>query len=159
MEIRLPIAFVALLISSAVPVFAQLTDTADPRAAQPIRAFTAHFAQAFNRHDAAAAAEIFTEDAVWRSPEEIIHGRQAIEERFRKYHFQQRNTKNQVMKVDRVIGFGNEIHAIGTWSNTVQESDGRAKHTQGYFTTVCVPQGDTWKIRMSIYNRSGSYYE
>jgi ketosteroid isomerase-like protein len=41
----------------------------DPQIAQLIVALTLQYEEAFNEHDAKAAAAFFTEDAVWTTPQ------------------------------------------------------------------------------------------
>ena len=69
--------------------------TADPQTDQEIRALTKKYDDAFNKHDAAALASVFTEDAVQVAPEGLIYGRQAIEKKFADT-FRQWNLTNYV---------------------------------------------------------------
>jgi uncharacterized protein (TIGR02246 family) len=162
MKIRLLIFLGGLAIGLVLPVIAQQEDSVDPKIAEQIRAFTMKYEEALNEHDAAAAAAFFTEDAVWRTPQGTFYGRRAIEKRLASYHFQQWHVQNEVINVDRVIAVGNEIRAIGTWSNTVQGPDGRTNAYEGHFTSVLVFEGDAllggnaWKIRMNTYDQSKS---
>jgi uncharacterized protein (TIGR02246 family) len=157
MKIRSLLALAGFAIGFAAPTFAQQKDTVDPQIAQQIRALAMQYEKAFNEHDAAAVSALFTEDAVWRTPQGTFYGRHSIEQRMAKYHFQRWHSNNEVINVDRVISVGDEVRAIGTWSNTVQETDGSTKDLDGHFTSVCVLEGDTWKIRMNTYDQSRPY--
>jgi hypothetical protein len=64
MKIRFLLALVGLAISFALPAFAQEKETVDPEVRQQIEAVIVRFDEAFNRHDAAAIAALYTQDAV-----------------------------------------------------------------------------------------------
>jgi SnoaL-like domain len=64
MKIRLLIALVGLAFSFAVPSIAQEQNSIDPQVRQDIEAALTKFAEAFNKHDAAEVATLFTLDAV-----------------------------------------------------------------------------------------------
>jgi uncharacterized protein (TIGR02246 family) len=70
-----------LAIGFAVPVLAKEKDTADPQMAQQIRALAMKYDAAFNRNDPAAVAALYTEDAVFVTPQGTFYGPQAIEKR------------------------------------------------------------------------------
>jgi uncharacterized protein (TIGR02246 family) len=172
MKVRRSVALLGLAISFALPTLAQHSntppvpgataaaqreDTVDPQIDQQIRALTMRYEEALNEHDAKAAAAVFTEDAVWRTPQGTFYGRRAIERRLENYHFHRWHIKNEVITVDRLVAVGDEIRATGTWSNTVQVPDGSNQDFDGHFTSVLVLEGDTWKIRMNAYDQSRSY--
>ena len=77
MKTHLLLALVGLAIGFVLPTFAQ--DTVDPKTAQQIRALTAKFNEAFNKHDQAAVAALYTENAVWQTYHGTYYGRQRIE--------------------------------------------------------------------------------
>jgi hypothetical protein len=64
MKIRTVVILLGLAISFALPISAQQKDTVDPEVRQQIEAVAAKFDEAYNKHDAAAVAELFTPDAV-----------------------------------------------------------------------------------------------
>jgi len=91
MKMRLVVALTGLAFGFAAPAFAQQTDTIDPQIAEQLRAEAKKFEEAYNNHDAAAVAALFTEDAVLVTPHGTFSGRKAIEEKyeeedFRAYH-------------------------------------------------------------------------
>jgi hypothetical protein len=47
-------------------------DTADPKTAQELRAFNRKWVERYSKHDAAALAALFTDDAVQVAPEGLI---------------------------------------------------------------------------------------
>jgi uncharacterized protein (TIGR02246 family) len=148
MKVGWLLRFAGLAISFPVFSFGQQPDAIDPRIDQKIRALTLEYQEALNAHDAPAAAALFTEDAVWTTPQGTFYGRRAIERRLATYHFRRWHITNEVITVDRVISIGDQVRAIGTWSNTVQEPDGGAEDFNGHFTSDLVTEGGTWKIRL-----------
>jgi hypothetical protein len=64
MKIRLLFALTGLVISFALPLFAQQTNTVDPEVRQQIETVFMKFGDAFNKHDPVAIAALFTPDAV-----------------------------------------------------------------------------------------------
>ena len=85
MKIRLIVALVGLAISFALPTLAQEQNTVDPEVRQQIEAAHMKFVEAFNKHDAAAMAALFTFDAVqmldWGEGG-TFSGQQAIEKHY-----------------------------------------------------------------------------
>lgn len=152
MKIHVLFALAGLIIGFAAPAFAQEGDTVDPQIAQQIRALTKQCEQAYNKHDAAAVASFFSEDAEWKTPEGSFEGRQAIQDRLQTYHFGRWHLKNEVITVDRVDTVGFLVAATGSWSNTVQESGGNVTACNGHFTSFFARDGDTWKVRYSSYD-------
>jgi len=157
MKIGWLLALVISAISFAVSSFGQQTDAIDPQIDQKIRALTMEYQEALNEHDAPAAAACFTEDAVWKTPQGTFYGRRAIERRLATYHFRRWHITNEVITVDRIISVGDQLRAIGTWSNTVQEPDGSTQDFDGHFTSDLVLEGNSWKIRLNTYDQSRSY--
>src|ERR1700761_51912 len=115
MKTRLAVALIVLAISSALPTFAQQKDTADPRIAEQIRMLAAKYDEAFNSHDTAAVAALYTEDGARSFQNGTVHGRQAIEKDYAR-DFQRWHANNHFTTVDRVIAAGNEIRSSGRWS-------------------------------------------
>ena len=84
MKIRFLLVLVGLAISFALPSFAQEKNTVDPEVHQQIEALLAKADEAYNKHDAAALAAGYTEDAVFvggGGGPEPHYVRQAIEKR------------------------------------------------------------------------------
>jgi SnoaL-like domain len=85
MRICLLVALAELAIGFAVPSTAQEQNTVDPQVRQEIEAALMKFAEAFNKHDAAAMAALFTLDAVqvldWGEGG-TFSGQQAIEKNY-----------------------------------------------------------------------------
>ena len=148
MKIRLLVALTGLVISFAVPTFAQQTDTDNTKILQQIRALAIQYESAFNRHDADAVAALFAEDGVRVSSHGEVRGRPAIAKQFAKYEFQMWNCADLLKRIDRVYTVGNRVMAQGIWSLTYQEQGfaGSTKSNDGHVSWVLVREGDAWKI-------------
>ncbi len=125
-------------------------DTVDPQTDQELRAFTMKHVEIYNKHDATALAELFTEDAVMVAPEGLILGRQAIEKKYAG-DFKQWHPTNYIVKVDQVNAIGNNAWKVGEWSCILQTQDGPFP-IKGYYAAILVHEGDAWKECMSSYN-------
>jgi len=64
MKIRSVVALIGLAISFAFPIYAQERNTVDPEVRQQIEAVGMQFIEAYNKHDAAAVAALYTQDAI-----------------------------------------------------------------------------------------------
>ena len=125
-------------------------DTVDPKTAQELRAFNREWVERYSKHDAAALAALFTDDAITVAPEGLIHGRQAIEKHYADI-FQQWHPTDYICTVEQVNAVGNAAWDIGEWSLTLQTPDGPFSE-KGYFSAVCVLEGDAWKMCLCSYN-------
>ena len=88
------LALISLVISFAVPAFAQQKDTADPQTVQQrdllgdakalgeFGELSLKLDEAINKNDAAAVAAFFTEDALLVAPDGMFSGRRDIEKRY-----------------------------------------------------------------------------
>jgi uncharacterized protein (TIGR02246 family) len=156
MKTRILGALVGLAISFALPTYAQQKDLADPQTTQKILALMKAVNEAQNNHDAAAAAALFTRDAVFLTPEGPIIGRQAIQ----KWCTNQRqawHSTNYITKADgnayHLIGTaGNELWATGESTETGQGRNGEPIPIKGHWAGILVREGDDWKIRVSVFN-------
>jgi len=136
MKIHSVVTLVGLAISFGFPIFAQQTDTPDPQLRQRLLAVIEKHADAMNKNDAAAAAALFTEDAVYLTDRGPIKGREAIEkmyaELFQKLHF-----SDHVITVDQdsphIMGSdGRTLWATGGWSSTIQVQNSDFVQIKGY---------------------------
>jgi uncharacterized protein (TIGR02246 family) len=140
MKMHSVIALVGLAISFALPTFAQEQNTVDPEVRQQIEAAHTKFVEAFNQHDAAAMAALFTFDAVqmldWGEGG-TFSGQQAIEKH---YALDFASSPPQLVgKLIQVYAIGDKISAIWEWSSGLWK---------GYGARIYVRDLDTWKIRM-----------
>jgi len=145
------LAVAGLAISFFVPAFAQGSKCTGPQDAcqQNVEVWKS-FDTAYNKHDAAATAALFAQDAVWVLPDAAISGRQAIEKRVAD------NLKagfsNEVANVDEVHVIADTAWVVGHWSATSPGPNNSMQPVQGRWGSVHVREGGDWKIRMSTVN-------
>jgi uncharacterized protein (TIGR02246 family) len=156
MKTRILGALVGLAISFALPAYAQQKDLADPQTTQKILALMKAVNEAQNNNDAAAAAALFTRDAVFLTPEGPIIGRQAIQKWYTNL-WQSWHTTNYITKADgnayHLIGTaGNELWATGESSDTVQGKTGEPLPVKNHWLCIFVREGDDWKIWACAWN-------
>jgi uncharacterized protein (TIGR02246 family) len=156
MKTRSLLASVGLAISFALPTYAQQKDVADPQTTQRILAMGKVNDEATNNNDAAAVAAQYTRDAVFVTTEGPIIGRQAIQKWFSEI-YKWWHPKNHIFKLDgnapHVIGAaGNELWAIGEWSETGQGKNGEPITIKGHWSEIYVREADDWKIRVAAMN-------
>jgi len=146
MKIRLLLALVGLAINFGVPTLAQEQNTVDPEVRQQIEAVRIKFDEAFKKHDAAALAALFTQDAVqvWAgySGGAAASGQQAIEKR---WAVELASSPTSVSKLVQVQAIGNDICTIEEYSTS-------SMGHKGYVVTIYVRDADTWKISMAYAN-------
>jgi uncharacterized protein (TIGR02246 family) len=157
MKTLLVVPLVGLAISFALPTFAQQNAMVpDQQVIQQLVVLGQKIHEAYANNDAAAVAACYTWDAVIVTPQGPVYGRDAIEnwcaDQLERWH-----PKNIIDKVDpdslRLIGTaGDAVWANGEWSETIQDPNGRPIELKGYWSSVHVREGDTWKIRLDTYN-------
>jgi uncharacterized protein (TIGR02246 family) len=158
MKIRLVIALLGLTISFALLTFAQQKDTVDPKIVQQIRALAVKYDEAFNEHDPAAVAALYTEDGTDVTPHDgVFHGQQAIAKHLAKTEFQRWHANNLFRTVDRVIAVGNEVRSFGRWDCAFKDH-AFTRHIEGQYLWILVREGDTWKIRRDDYHEVSRAY-
>jgi uncharacterized protein (TIGR02246 family) len=124
--------------------------TIDPKIEQQIRALAAKFDEAFNKNDAVAVASLYTENGV-NAFHTTSYGRQKIEKSYA-HDFERWHPKNHILQITRLDAVGQNVRAIGRWSQTHVSDINRAPmYEEGYFTWIIVREGDTWKIRRSTF--------
>jgi uncharacterized protein (TIGR02246 family) len=117
-------------------------------------ALSKKFDEAYDNNDAAAVAALFTEDAVLVTTQGPIYGREAIAKHyadvFRKVHFSNHIAKPDQYSPHTIGTAGNEMWWNGKWNVTLEGQTGSPKQAKGYWTSIVVRDGDTWKDRMQI---------
>ena len=155
MKIRLLGALVGLLISFALPIFAQQKETVDPQTIEQLIAFGKKFDETQNNNDAASLAAFFTEDAVLVTNTGPVYGRQAIEKWFTDDFHEWRHS-NKLHKEDqnspRIIGTADNIASSGEWSVIIQGKTGDPIQLKGHYLVIFTRAGNDWKIRTSAWN-------
>jgi len=150
MKIRAAVTLVEFAVSFALPTFAQQTNIPNPQLRQRLLAVIEKHADAMNKNDAAGAAALFTEDAIYLTDRGPINGREAIEKMYADL-FQKMHFSDHVISVDqdspRIIGTdGKEMWATGGWSSTIQVQNSDPVQIKGYWSVI--RGGDDLKIRM-----------
>ena len=124
-----------LTISFALPTFAQEQSAVDPKTRQ-------EFVEAYNKHDAAATAALYTQDAVrvkdW-SGGDLLVGREAIEKGFEKEFAA--SFPPLVRKLVQMYAIEDRILYISEYSHGP---------FHGHTVKIFVRDADTWKIRMEF---------
>jgi ketosteroid isomerase-like protein len=137
------LALVGLATGFAVPGLAQQKEPSpSEQDRQQIDALATQYAEAANKHDAAAVAALFTEDGVFVTPEGILSGREAIKKIYRA-QFKGGPVSDTSIKGVALHVAGNLAWAAGQWSNNT---------AHGNWGAVDERDGDTWRIRMLTYN-------
>jgi ketosteroid isomerase-like protein len=147
MKVRLLVTLAGLAIGYAVPAFAQEKETVDPQIRQQLEAIDKKYDEAFDKHDAAAIAALYTQNAVLVAPDGVFSGQEAIEKRYAIFLPGSRFS-NHINKLDQVhtpLGMG--AWAVGSW--IFNGGLGLSQDT-GFRFLVYVPEGDTWKIRTEV---------
>jgi uncharacterized protein (TIGR02246 family) len=150
MKIRSVVTLVGLAISFALPTFAEQKNTPDPQLRERLLAVIEKHAAAMNKNDAAAAAALFTEDAIYLTDKGPIKGREAIEKMYADL-FQNLRFSDHVITVDQdsphIMGSdGKEMWATGAWSSTIQAQNSDPVQIKGFWSVI--RGGDDLKIRM-----------
>ena len=163
MKMRLLLALAGLTIGFALPTIAQEKEEVNPKILAAIQANDKAYDDAFNKHDAAGIAALFSENAVLvirsgsgggdstPSPGDTIDGvftgRAGVEKRytalFKLWHFEDHlNTLDQVH-----TPFATVPWAVGGYEVT---SDGA--HYKGFriLTYVSAPDGKAWLVSNEI---------
>ncbi|HYM04791.1 MAG TPA: nuclear transport factor 2 family protein [Stellaceae bacterium] len=141
---RLGVAAVVALAALAAPAFA---DPAENAFADAVRALEAMQVAAYNRHDAATVASIFTDDAVSLTPGGILSGRAAIETYLGGLMSEQ-DWRDYAEGIDEAHLLAADAGwARGHWSVTTRTPAGEA-HRQGLWSAVYVLEKGAWKARM-----------
>ena len=158
MKIRLIVALAGLSISFALPTSAQRTTTPDPEILQQLHAVAKKSDEAFLKGDAVALAALYTEDAVLVNDTGPVYGRQAIETYyaavFQTLHYFSRDTTYDPTSPHPTGTDGNAVWETGEWSCAIapRGEDCGPHQLRGYFASVNVREGDTWKVQMVTYN-------
>ena len=131
-------------------------NTPEPQLRQQLDAKIKKYNEAFDKNDANAVAAFFTDDGVLVTNEGPIYGREAIEKHFTDV-FQNLHFSNHVDKADQhsphIVGTaGNEMWGNGEWNLTLQEKTGDPIPLKGYWAEIYVREGDSWKVRMQMWN-------
>ena len=166
MKIRLLLSLAALVISSVVPIFAQQTNTPDPKLRDQLIEFVKKFDDAVVKGDAAFLGSCFTEDAVQVNDWGANYGREAIQKNyeniFKGVHFSKHLSTLDQYSPHMIGTAGNEMWVTGEWNTTLEGQTPQGQHfgpqdEKGYWTGIYVREGDVWKQRLEMWNRLKIY--
>lgn len=143
MGMYLGAATASLFVAMMVPALAQQS-TVTEKDQQILTEFARKWEAAYNRKDAAGVAALYTEDAVEVGPIGIFEGRSAVQKRVEGEF--QAGGHDVALSKWRATTSGNMVFVAGEWS--VQYGS-QAAH--GYFQSVDVRDGDTFKIRQNTF--------
>jgi uncharacterized protein (TIGR02246 family) len=157
MKIRSLVALVGFVTSFVLPTFAQQNAMMpDRQVIEQLGVLGQRYHEAYANNDAAALAALYTWDAIIVTPQGPVYGRDAIQNWYAD-QLEQWHPKNQIDKVDpdspRLIGTaGDAVWANGEWTRTIQDPNGGLTEAKGYWSSIYVREGDTWKIRFDTFN-------
>jgi len=141
------LTLVGFAIGFLVPALAQEQSTIDPEVRQQIEAALTNFDEAYNKHDAAAVAALFTLDATqvwaWESAGGVASGQEVIKKRYETVLAA--TPPSKPASLYRSIQSANEIFAISRATMAGDPWD---------CVTIYVHELDQWKIRMEILERA-----
>jgi uncharacterized protein (TIGR02246 family) len=160
MKIRLLLAIAGFTISFVLTTFALQKDKVDPQIVQQrdllgipdaLEVFgnlSGKLDDAYNNKDAEAAAALFTEDAVLVTPDGMVFGRQAIEQRyadtFQRWPITDFLSRRERLRLNAI---DNAVWSVGEWTGNLQSQTGPLL-AWGYWSTIYVREGGAWKMRM-----------
>jgi uncharacterized protein (TIGR02246 family) len=145
--------FARLAVAAALLVpAAALAGEADVSAAdrQVILDIAKQHDAALNRNDAAAAAALFTDDAVVVPPGPAFAGHDAIQKDMEKGI--KSGYADHASTVDQIHVSGDLAWTTGGWSMTVPGPDGTRRALHGNYSTIDQREGGAWKVRALTYN-------
>jgi uncharacterized protein (TIGR02246 family) len=152
------ISLVGLAMSFALPILAQQKETLDAQAVEKADPLAGQYDKTCNSNDAAAAvAALFTDDAVFITPDGPIVGREAIEKQYAEW-FKGGHTSNHKTTYDpdsfQIAGTADTIALSGGWSETVEPVNGKPFELKGRWIAIDTRGSDGWKIWKLAYNQA-----
>ena len=161
MKTRSLLSLAGLAIGFALPAFCQERDAAvDAQIVQQLHAIGKKSDQAFLKGDAVALAALYTEDAILVIDTGPVYGRQAIEkyyaDQFQEVRYFRHDTKYDPISPRPIGTDGNVVWENGEWSGAffLQGEDCGPHQVRGYFASINVREGNTWRVCMSTFSIS-----
>jgi ketosteroid isomerase-like protein len=156
MKICLRAVLVWVALGFILPAFAQQKDVVDAQIVEQLNALGKKTNEALNNGDASALAALYTEDAVLVTGTGPIYGREAIEKYYARL-FQHIRFTNHAGEPDQysphIIGTGgDEVWSNGEWNHTLQGHGVGTVKQKGYWASIAVREGNTWKVRLDFSN-------
>jgi uncharacterized protein (TIGR02246 family) len=155
MKNRSLISLVGLAMSFALPVLGQQKETLDAQAVEKADPLAGQYDKTCNSNDAAAVAALFTDDAVFITPDGPIVGRDAIEKQYTEW-FKGGHTSNHKTTYDpeafQIAGTADTQAMSGGWSETVEPVNGKPFELKGRWMAIDTRGSDGWKIWKLAFN-------
>jgi uncharacterized protein (TIGR02246 family) len=140
----------AFTLTTAVAFGAAAQQTSNQDAWQAGDSVVQAHNKAMQARDAAGVAALYSEDAIFLTPDGPLYGRAAIEKAVA--GVLKVIITSEPAKLDQVIMIGDALRLrTGSWSVTVQSPNGPMP-VKGYWSTTDVHDGNSWKIRMETDN-------
>ena len=109
------------------------------------------FAQAANKQDAAAVAQLYTEDAtVLPAGADMVKGRDGIQKLWGA--FIKDNSPNFVLTTVNVEDYGQAAREIGRFSLDAHGQNGQVSKVEGKYVVVWKKVGGDWRLDTDIWN-------
>jgi ketosteroid isomerase-like protein len=157
MKTRSLISLVGLAMSFAFPILAQQKATLDSQAVEKTDPLAGQYDKTCNSNEAAAEAALFTDDAVFITPDGPIVGREAIEKQYTEW-FKGGHTSNHKTTYNPasfpIAGTADTIALSGGWSETVEPVNGKPFQLKGRWIAIDTRGSDGWKIWKLAYNQA-----
>ena len=160
MKMRLVVALAGLAISLTLPSSAQQTNMPDLQIVRQLHTIGRKSDEAFLKGDAVALAALYQEDAVLVNDTGPVYGRQAIEkyyaDMFQRLHYFSHETTYDPTSPHPIGTDGNVVWENGEWSGAffLQGEDCGPHQVRGYFASINVREGNTWRVCMSTFSIS-----
>ena len=137
--------------TNALPTFAQEKNTIDPQVRRQIEAVEMKFQEAFNNRDTATIGTLQTEDIIEvRSWPKAYNGGLASGREALKTRFEADFATNPGKMVNKLV----QLYPIGNALCEITDSDVGGRKAQT--VAIWVPEGDSWKARMTYVNNEQS---
>jgi uncharacterized protein (TIGR02246 family) len=159
---KLLIALVTILISTVAFTAQQnasaseLTLDAGVKAHEGIDAIYAKFSRAYRELDSQMVIDLYTENAVYMTPDSAIdRGRAHIARTFESFFtsIKQRGGKMSIsfQIVERRVS-NDMAYDVGIFNLAVSGPDGKPRISKGKFVVIAVKQGKDWKFQLDSYS-------
>jgi uncharacterized protein (TIGR02246 family) len=138
----------------STPIFAQQTNTPDPKLRQAVDTIDKALDEAQDKGDAAALAALFSDNAILVTNTGPLNGRKAIEEYYTNaFKTTQFSNTTGIQDPDSPhIISPTAMWVTGAWSTTVKGANWGPLEIKGYWGSIKTLEGGTWKILTETWN-------
>lgn len=140
-----------LRIMLAIPLLLAASPSMAQGITSDIQTLESQFAQAANKQDAAAVAQLYTEDATALPPgADMVKGRDGIQKLWGALI--KDSSPNLVLTTVNVVDYGQAAREIGRFSFDAHSKEGQASKVEGKYVVVWKKVGGGWRIDTGIWN-------